>query len=242
MLLSAFVTPQFRLAACYIRNWGAVLVYWLVMRNSSVIALGAVAGAVLALCAVQPRLTLSSSIAKGGSERVNTYRQLNLFGDVFERIRADYVDKPNDEKLVEDAISGMLAGLDPHSSYMNAKSFKDMQVETRGEFGGVGMEVIMENGLLKVVSAIDGTPAAEAGVRADDVIVKIDGDTVQGLSLEQAVTKLRGPIGNVVNLTIDRKGKQSPLEVSLTRRVIRMPSAQWHVEGSDVGYVRLRVH
>jgi len=208
------------------------------MRNSSFVVLGAAAGAALAFFVVQPRPAMTEAIAKVSGE-TNTFRQLNLFGDVFERVRADYVDKPNDQKLVEDAISGMLTGLDPHSSYMNAKSFKDMQVETQGQFGGLGMEVIMEGGALKVVSPIDGTPAAKAGVLANDIISKIDNDAVQGLTLEQAVTKLRGPINSQVHLTIQRKGADKPVEVTLTREVIRVPSARWQVEGDDVGYIRL---
>ena len=208
------------------------------MRNSSFVVLGAAAGAALTFFIVQPRPAMTEAIGKVGGE-TNTFRQLNLFGDVFERVRADYVDKPNDQKLVEDAISGMLTGLDPHSSYMNAKSFKDMQVETQGQFGGLGMEVIMENGALKVVSPIDGTPAAKAGVLANDIISKIDNAAVQGLSLEQAVTKLRGPINSQVHITIQRKGADKPVEVTLTREVIRVPSARWHVEGDDVGYIRL---
>ena len=208
------------------------------MRNSSIVVLGAAAGAAITFFVVQPRPAMTEAIAKVSGE-ANTFRQLNLFGDVFEKVRADYVEKPNDQKLVEDAISGMLTGLDPHSSYMNAKSFKDMQVETQGQFGGLGMEVIMENGNLKVVSPIDGTPAAKAGVLANDIISKIDNDAVQGLTLEQAVAKLRGPVNSDVHLTIKRKGAEKPVEVTLTREVIRVPSARWHVEGDDVGYIRL---
>ena len=208
------------------------------MRNSSFVVFGAAAGAALTFFVVQPRPAMTEAIAKVSGE-ANTFRQLNLFGDVFEKVRADYVEKPDDQKLVEDAISGMLTGLDPHSSYMNAKSFKDMQVETQGQFGGLGMEVIMENGALKVVSPIDGTPAAKAGVLANDIIAKIDDAAVQGLTLEQAVAKLRGPVSSQVHLTIQRKGADKPVEVTLTREVIRVPSARWHVEGNDIGYIRL---
>ena len=132
------------------------------MRKTSVILLSAATGAALTLLVTQPRAVFMGSSARAATS--DTYRQLNLFGDVFERVRSDYVEKPDDSKLVESAISGMLAGLDPHSSYMDAKSFRDMQVQTRGEFGGLGIEVTMEDGLIKVVSPIDDTPAARAGI------------------------------------------------------------------------------
>ena len=134
------------------------------MRKTSVILLSAATGAALTLFVTQPRSVLMGSVARAASS--DTYRQLNLFGDVFERVRSDYVEKPDDGKLVESAISGMLAGLDPHSSYMDAKSFRDMQVQTRGEFGGLGIEVTMEDGLIKVVSPIDDTPASKARISA----------------------------------------------------------------------------
>ena len=169
----------------------------------------------------------------------DTYRQLNLFGDVFERVRADYVEKPDDSKLIESAINGMLAGLDPHSSYMDPKSFRDMQVQTRGEFGGLGIEVTMEDGLIKVVAPIDETPAAKAGVMANDIITQLDGEQVQGLTLNQAVEKMRGPVNTKIKLTIMRKGQDKPIEVSLTREVIRVRSVRSQVEGDDVGYIRI---
>ncbi|HET9687339.1 MAG TPA: PDZ domain-containing protein, partial [Pseudolabrys sp.] len=148
------------------------------MRKTSLILLGAAAGAALTLFAVQPRVMLVAATAKAAA--ADTYRQLNLFGDVFERVRADYVERPDDGKLIETAINGMLAGLDPHSSYMDAKSFRDMQVQTRGEFGGLGIEVTMEDGLIKVVAPIDDTPAAKAGIMANDIITKLDDEQVQG--------------------------------------------------------------
>ena len=138
----------------------------------------------------------------------DTYRQLNLFGDVFERVRADYVEKPDDSKLVESAINGMLTGLDPHSSYMDAKSFRDMQVQTRGEFGGLGIEVTMEDGLIKVVAPIDDTPAAKAGVMANDIITHLDDEPVQGLTLNQAVEKMRGPVNTKIKLTDHAQGRR----------------------------------
>lgn len=206
------------------------------MRKTSLILLGAASGAVLTLMAVQPHLML------GGSARAavaDTYRQLNLFGDVFERVRADYVEKPDDGKLIETAINGMLAGLDPHSSYMDSKSFRDMQVQTRGEFGGLGIEVTMEDGLIKVVAPIDETPAAKAGVLANDIITKLDDEQVQGLTLNQAVEKMRGPVNTKIRLTIMRKGADKPVEVSITRDVIRVRSVRSNAEGDDVGYIRM---
>ena len=169
----------------------------------------------------------------------DTYRQLNLFGDVFERVRADYVEKPDDSKLVESAINGMLAGLDPHSSYMDPKSFRDMQVQTRGEFGGLGIEVTMEDGLVKVVAPIDDTPAAKAGVMANDIITKLDDEAVQGLTLNQAVEKMRGPVNTKIKLTIMRKGADKPIDVTIVRDVIRVKSVRSHTEGDDVGYIRI---
>jgi carboxyl-terminal processing protease len=207
------------------------------MRKTSLVFLGAVAGAGLALLATQPHIIFVGSSAKAASS--DTYRQLNLFGDVFERVRADYVEKPDDAKLVESAINGMLAGLDPHSSYMDPKSFRDMQVQTRGEFGGLGIEVTMEDGLVKVVAPIDETPAAKAGVMANDIITKLDDEQVQGLTLNQAVEKMRGPVNTKIKLTIMRKGQDKPIEVSITRDVIRVKSVRSHSEGEDVGYIRV---
>src|SRR5207344_3488167 len=157
------------------------------MLKTSLILLGAAAGAAMTLLAVQPRIALIGANAKAAA--ADTYRQLDLFGDVFERVRADYVEKPDDAKLVEQAINGMLNGLDPHSSYMDPKSFRDMQVQTRGEFGGLGIEVTMEDGLVKVVAPIDETPAAKAGIMANDIITHLDDVPVQGLALDQAVEK-----------------------------------------------------
>src|SRR5262249_36819135 len=152
------------------------------------------------------------------------YRQLSLFGDVFERVRADYVEKPNDGKLIESAINGMLAGLDPHSSYMDSKSFGDMQVQTRGEFGGLGIEVTMEDGLIKGVAPIDETPAAKAGVMANDIITHLNDEPVQGVTLNQAIEKMRGPVNTKIKLKIMRKGSDKPVEVSITRDIIRVRS------------------
>ena len=207
------------------------------MRKTSLIFLGAVAGAAVTLLATQPHTALVGSSAKAAAS--DTYRQLNLFGDVFERVRADYVEKPDDSKLVESAINGMLAGLDPHSSYMDPKSFRDMQVQTRGEFGGLGIEVTMEDGLVKVVAPIDDTPAAKAGVMANDIITQLDDESVQGMTLNQAVDKMRGPVNTKIKLTIMRKGADKPIEVTIVRDVIRVKSVRSHAEGDDVGYIRI---
>ena len=207
------------------------------MRKTSLILLGAAAGAAMTLLVSQPHMVFIGASAKAAA--ADTYRQLNLFGDVFERVRADYVEKPDNSKLIETAINGMLAGLDPHSSYMDPKSFRDMQVQTRGEFGGLGIEVTMEDGLIKVVAPIDETPAAKAGVQANDIITQLDGEQVQGLTLNQAVEKMRGPVNTKIKLTIMRKGADKPIEVSITRDIIRVRSVRSHVEGDDVGYIRL---
>src|SRR5687768_717142 len=207
------------------------------MRKTSVILLSAVTGAALTLFVTQPRAVLMGSSARAATS--DTYRQLNLFGDVFERVRADYVEKPDDSKLVETAINGMLAGLDPHSSYMDSKSFRDMQVQTRGEFGGLGIEVTMEDGLVKVVAPIDETPAAKAGVMANDIITHLDDEAVQGLTLNQAVEKMRGAVNTKIRLKIMRKGQDKPVEVSITRDVIRVRSVRSRQEGDDVAYIRV---
>ncbi len=207
------------------------------MRKTYLLFLGAVAGAAVALLVTQPHSILLGSAARAAA--TDTYQQLNLFGDVFERVRADYVEKPDDKQLVESAINGMLSGLDPHSSYMDPKSFRDMQVQTRGEFGGLGIEVTMEDGLVKVVAPIDDTPAAKAGVMANDVITKLDDEAVQGLTLNQAVDKMRGPVNSKIKLTIVRKGADKPIELTIVRDIIRVKSVRSHAEGDDVGYIRI---
>ncbi|MBV9559272.1 MAG: S41 family peptidase, partial [Bradyrhizobium sp.] len=210
------------------------------MRKTSVILLSAATGAALVLLATQPRAVLMGSTARAAT--ADTYRQLNLFGDVFERVRSDYVEKPDDSKLVESAISGMLSGLDPHSSYMDAKSFRDMQVQTRGEFGGLGIEVTMEDGLIKVVSPIDDTPASKAGILANDIITMLDDEQVQGLTLNQAVEKMRGPVNTKIKLKIVRKGTDNPIDVTLVRDNIRVRSVRAHVEADDIGYIRITTY
>src|SRR5689334_17882540 len=207
------------------------------MRKTSLVLLGAVAGVALTIVVTQPRLILLGSSAKAAA--ADTYKQLNLFGDVFERVRADYVEKPEDSKLVESAINGMLSSLDPHSSYMDGKSYRDMQVQTRGEFGGLGIEVTMEDGLIKVVAPIDDTPAAKAGILANDIITQLDDDPVQGLTLNQAVEKMRGAPNTKIRLKVMRKGKDAPLEITLVRDVIRVRSVRSRMESDDVAYIRI---
>jgi len=166
-----------------------------------------------------------------------TFRQLELFGDVFERVRAQYDDESADKDLIEAAINGMLQSLDPHSSYLNEESFRDMQVQTRGEFGGLGIEVTMEQGLVRVVSPIDDTPAARAGLEAGDFITHLDGETVLGLTLSDAVEKMRGRVGSDIELTIRREG-QEPFDVTVTRDVVRIRSVRSRTE-DKVGYIRV---
>ncbi|MEQ8348835.1 MAG: S41 family peptidase [Sneathiellaceae bacterium] len=168
----------------------------------------------------------------------DTYRQLNLFGDIFERVRNDYVEPADDAELVEAAINGMLASLDPHSSYLNPKKFREMQVQTRGEFGGLGIEVTMENGLVKVVTPIDETPAARAGVKAGDLITHLDGTPVLGMTLGEAVEQMRGPVNSKIKVTVQRDGEDQPLDIEIIRDIIKVQSVRSRVEG-DIGYVRI---
>jgi carboxyl-terminal processing protease len=207
------------------------------MRKTSLVLLGAAAGAAMTLLATQPRVLFLGNSAIAAA--ADTYKQLNLFGDVFERVRSDYVEKPDDAKLIESAINGMLAGLDPHSSYMDAKSFRDMQVQTRGEFGGLGIEVTMEDGLVKVVAPIDDTPAARAGILANDIISHLNDEPIQGMTLNQAVERMRGAPKTTIRLRIIRKGLDKPLELTLTREIIRVRSVRSRLEGDDIAYIRL---
>jgi carboxyl-terminal processing protease len=205
------------------------------MHKTPLSLLSALAGAAVTLLIVQPpSLPIGSSARAAASY---THRQLNLFGNVFERVRADYVDRPDDTKLIESAINGMLTGLDPHSSYMDPKDFRDMQLRTRGEYGGLGIEALMEGGLIKVVAPIDDTPAAKAGVMANDIITMLDDEAVQGMTLNEAVAKTHGPVNTKIRLTIIRKGASKPLVLSIAREVIRVKSVRGHPEGSDVGYI-----
>ena len=205
------------------------------MRRSILTGLGCFAAGVMATAFALQNLGPQGTANAASSE---TYRQLNLFGDVFDRVRSDYVEVPDDSKLIDSAINGMLASLDPHSSYMNAKTFREMQVQTRGEFGGLGIEVTMENGVVKVVTPIDDTPAAKAGVRAGDLITQLDGEQILGLTLSQAVDKMRGRVNTPILLTIVRKGVEDPIEIKIVRDIIRIKSVRTRDEG-DIGYIRV---
>jgi carboxyl-terminal processing protease len=200
------------------------------MRRS---LLAGVAGMVAGIAATA--LLLETGKVEASSD---TYRQLNLFGDVFERVRANYVRPVDDADLVKYAINGMLTSLDPHSSYMDAKDFADMQVQTRGEFGGLGLEVTMEDGVVKVVSPIDDTPAARAGIKAGDFITHVDGVQLRGLTLNDAVDRMRGPIDTSVTITVFRAGEEKPKDYSLKRALVKVESVRHRVEG-DVGYIRI---
>ncbi len=205
------------------------------MRMKFSLAVATVAlGAAFGFSAVAPALAAE---AKGAKFSEDTYKYLELFGDVFERVRRDYVEEVSDQELLEAAINGMLTGLDPHSGYMPAKNFQDMQEQTKGEFGGLGIEVVMDGGIVKVVSPIDDTPAARAGVQPGDYIIAIDGKAAVGLTLNEAVEKMRGPVNSVITITLRRAGVD-PIDVKLTRAVIRVQSVVSRVEG-DIGYLRI---
>lgn len=198
----------------------------------------------LLMSAVAVTFLASPAVAKTekapmtSTDSASTYELLNLFGEVFDRVRSDYVEPVSDQKLIESALNGMLTSLDPHSSYMNEKSFDDMKVQTKGEFGGLGIEVTMDNGLVKVVSPIDDTPAAKAGVKPGDYISEIDGQQVMGLTLSEAVEKMRGPVGTSVKITILREGAKEPFGVSLKRDLIKIQSVRSRTEG-DIVYLRI---
>jgi carboxyl-terminal processing protease len=202
------------------------------MRKTTFVLAGALLGATAMSLVSNPNL-----VTKAWAANADTYKNLNLFGDVFERVRADYVEKPEDKQLIENAIQGMLNGLDPHSSYMDDKRYRDRQVDIRGEFGGLGIEVTMENNMVKVMSPIDDTPASKAGILANDIITHIDGEAVEGLTLPQAVEKMRGAVNTPILLKILRKDSE-PLEVKLVRDIIRIRVVKNRDEG-DLGYVRI---
>src|SRR5215204_4191959 len=204
------------------------------MKRRLLFSLSALAGAGLVTL-------VSQTVVLPGADAASseTYRQLNIFGDVFEKVRSDYVEPPTEAKLIEGALNGMLTSLDPHSSYLSPNEFREMQVQTQGAFGGIGIEVTMEEGLIKVVAPIDETPAARAGILANDIIIQIDGEPVQGLTLNQAVDKMRGPVNTPVALTIRRQDKKEPLEVKLTRETIRIRPVRARTEGEDIGYLRI---
>src|SRR5580692_11503523 len=173
------------------------------------------------------------------SSHTDMYQMLKVFGDVMQRVRAEYVDPVDDKDLIENSINGMLTGLDPHSSYMNAKAFRDMQIQTKGEFGGLGIEVNEDKGVIKVVSPIDDTPAARAGIKPGDIITALDGKTLIGLSLNDAVDRMRGPPHSKIVLTLKRQNIDKPIEVSLIRETIHIQVVKSRMEPNDIGYVRL---
>ena len=206
------------------------------MRKSEYVLWALLVLAVIAAGSTMVSLAQSQSAGTGNSE---IYRQLDLFGEVLERVRSDYVEKPEDPKLIESAINGMLTALDPHSAYLNPKHFRDMQVQTRGEFGGLGIEVTMENGVVKVVAPIEDTPASRAGLMSGDLITHLDKDQILGLTLQEAVEKMRGPVNSPITLTIVRKNVEEPFDVKVVRDVIHINPVKYNAEGDDVGYIRL---
>lgn len=200
---------------------------------SGIFALGLAAGA------VAPAVHEALADAPPGNESgAATYEQLSLYGKIFERVKADYVSPEPSSKLVYDSINGMLAGLDPHSGYMNKDQYKDMQVETTGHFGGLGIEVSETQGFIRVISPIDGTPAAKAGIKPNDLIVDINGRTTDGLTLDKAVHEMRGPIGSTIVLTIKRAGVDKPIVVTLKRKIIQIQAVHDKLYG-NIGYIRL---
>jgi len=209
------------------------------MRKNFLFILGSLTGVCLTFLVTGPEGEHLIARAKAAAGAADTYSQLNLFGEVFERVRSDYVEKPDDTSLIEGAINGMVTSLDPHSRYMNDKAWREMQETTSGEFGGLGIEVTMEDGLVKVVAPIDDTPAAKAGIMSGDLITQIDDDAVQGLSLEQAVNKMKGAVNTKTKLKIMRKGKDAPIDVTLMREIIRVKPVRFHTEGGDIGYIRV---
>ena len=206
------------------------------MRKSEYALWALLVLAVLAAGSTMVSLARSQSASAANSE---IYRQLDLFGEVLERVRSDYVEKPDDAKLIEAAINGMLTALDPHSAYLNPKHFRDMQVQTRGEFGGLGIEVTMENDIVKVVSPIEDTPAARAGLMSGDLITHLDKEQILGLTLQEAVEKMRGPVNSPITLTVVRKGVDDPFDVKVVRDVIHINPVKYDVEGGDIGYIRI---
>jgi len=205
------------------------------MRKTSYLMMGAALGVSMSVAVSSLDLSPSGPAVAASSE---TYRQLGLFGDVFERVRDQYVESPDDAKLIEAAINGMLTSLDPHSAYLDTKSYRDLQVQTRGEFGGLGIEVTMEKGALKVISPIDETPAARAGILANDIILSLNGEMIEGLTLNQAVEKMRGPVNTPITLKIQRGEGTEPIEVRVVRDLIRIRAVRHRIEG-DIGYVRV---
>jgi len=179
-----------------------------------------------------------TTIGQGPREPAEVYSDLNLFGEVFDRIRSEYVDAPDERELIRAAIQGMLTSLDPHSSYLSPESYTEMEQSNRGQFGGLGIEVTMEEGVVKVVSPIDDTPAARAGILPDDLIVEIGGEEVLGMTLDEAVELMRGEIGTEVDIVVQREGAPDPLEFTLARQIVPVRAVRWSMEG-DIGVLRL---
>ena len=205
--------------------------------HKTLFLVGALVGAGLTVFVTQPGVMSVGLSAVAAAP--DTYQELNLFGDVFDRVRVDYVDKPDDHRLIVSALDGMLRELDPHSGYIDQASLGEMQRQSRGEFVGVGLEVGMEDGRLEVVTPLENSPAAKAGISANDVITKIDNKPVRGMTLDQAVEKLRGPKNTAVRLSISRKGRNRPIEITIIREVIKVKSVKSRAEGNDVGYIRI---
>ena len=199
------------------------------MKKFVMAALGGTLAGVIATTQIAGPL-----IAQETASKATVYEQLDLFGDVFERIRAQYVTEVDEGDLIEAAIKGMMASLDPHSSYLPPKDFDDMQVQTHGEFGGLGIEVTQEDGFVKVVSPMDGTPADAAGVEAGDFITHVDGESLLGLDLNEAVDLMRGPVGSEIIITVVRKGKDEPFDISIIRDTIKLTAVRSRTEGQTV--------
>jgi carboxyl-terminal processing protease len=206
------------------------------MRKVSYLVFGAAIGAAAVALGPQSAMPFSRSARAAAAD---TYHHLILFGDVFKKINADYFERPDEKKLVEGAINGMLSSLDPHSSYMDAATFRDMQEDTKGEFGGLGVVVIEEDGLIKVVTSKDDTPAAKAGILPGDIITEIDGEAVQELPLDQVADKMRGAVATPVTLKISRGPNKDVKQFRIVRDVIKIQSVRSHVEGDDLGYIRI---
>lgn len=197
---------------------------------------------VLAIFLAGRHFNVNSAGASGGSSgydgsSLQTYKQLDIFGDIFERVRSQYVESPDEEQLVRDAINGMLQSLDPHSSYLDPKERDDIRVQTTGEFGGLGIEVTLEDDLVKVITPLDGTPAHKAGVLAGDLISKIDGLSIRGIGLQKAVDMMRGEVGAPIELTILRQGAEQPIVINIVRAIIELQSVKYRLQGDDVGYL-----
>jgi carboxyl-terminal processing protease len=186
-----------------------------------------------------PATSLGSELVAADPPTPEALSLIRLFGDVLERVRHDYVDQPDDRKLLSDAIRGMLAGLDAHSTYLDPTALQDMQAQTRGQFGGLGVDIAIEDGQVKVVAAFEDGPAAKAGIMANDIITHVDNESMQGLALNEAVRRLRGPVNSTVKLTIRRQGGMNPIEALITREVIRVRPVRWRIEADDVGYLRI---